>query len=86
MHEIERALRRGASTPHTKYNKEKIENHILEVQQLLDTLNAQSSAPDENLRTVEHNLALDEPHDAPTTSASEEGMSSPPHARNSVEC
>ena len=58
MLKIERTLRRGASTPHTRYNKEKIENHVQEVQQLLASLNAQSSPPGENLCAIEHGARL----------------------------
>lgn len=43
LREIERTLRRGASTPHIAYDKQKIESHALEIQQALDTLNGLSS-------------------------------------------
>jgi len=36
--EIERALRRGASTPHTKHGKENIEGHMLEINQILGVI------------------------------------------------
>ena len=77
MREIELTLRRGTSTPHTRYDKEKIENRVQEVQRLLDTLNVPSS-PDEKLCAAEHALTLGGPPDATITSASEEGMSSSP--------
>ena len=38
MCKIERILRRGASTPHTGYDKDKVEGHRLEIQEILSTL------------------------------------------------
>ena len=35
LREIERALRRGVSTPHTKHGKENIESHMLEINRIL---------------------------------------------------
>lgn len=78
MRDIERTLRRGASTPQTRSSKGKIEKHVLEVQQLLDTLNALGSLPDENLCAVEHDSTLGSFHDATTTLSPGEGVSSPP--------
>ena len=63
MCEIERTLRRGASTPHTGYNKDKTEGHKLEIREILDALNVPSSLPDETLRAGEwaNNLAPADP-------------------------
>lgn len=80
MREIERTVRRGTSTPYTRYNKEKIENHILEVQQLLDTLNAQNLPLDKTHCAVEHDLMQEEPRDIATPSVFENGMSPAPHS------
>ena len=50
MFEIEQTLRRGADTPHIKYDKGKIEEHKLKIQEILGALNAPgSSLADENL-------------------------------------
>ena len=38
LREIERALRRGASTPHTKHEKENIEGHMLEINRILGAI------------------------------------------------
>ena len=38
IREIERTLRRGASTPRVEYDKAKIEEHKLEIQRILDVL------------------------------------------------
>ena len=43
---MERILRRVASAPHTKYNKDKIEGHKLEIQEILGTFNTQNSPLD----------------------------------------
>ena len=42
--EIERTLRRGASTPRMEYGKSKIERHKLEIQETLNVLNMQNSS------------------------------------------
>ena len=68
--EIERALKRGASMPHVKYNKGKVEEHKLEIQRILANLNAPSSNVDEY---VPHPATV-YPHTA-TASISESGMS-----------
>ena len=44
--EIERTLRRGASTPHTKHNKESVEGHMLEIERILGALTSLSSPLD----------------------------------------
>ena len=38
LHEIERALRRRASTPHSKHEKENIEGHMLEINRILSAI------------------------------------------------
>jgi hypothetical protein len=47
--EIERALKGGVGTAHTKHSKEKIEEYKLEIQEILGVFNPQSSLPGENL-------------------------------------
>jgi hypothetical protein len=81
MCEIERALRRGASTPYTKY-KERVGSYVLRIQQALGTYNVLSSSLDEH-----HNEHIPHPaqiisisHDKAATSASENGTSSFPLA------
>ena len=50
MFEIEQTLRRGADTPHIKYDKGKVEEYKLKIQGILGALNAPgSSLADENL-------------------------------------
>lgn len=48
MREVERALRRETSSPHTKSNKDKIESHMLKIQQTAATLHALSSPESES--------------------------------------
>lgn len=45
---IERTLSREAATPHTEYNQGKVEGHKRKIQEILGTLTAPSSWPDEN--------------------------------------
>jgi len=40
MCEIERTLKRGATTPHIAYRKEEVEGHKLEIQEILSVLTA----------------------------------------------
>ena len=54
MRKIERTLRKGANTPHTEHNKEKVEGHMLEIKQILGTLTSLSSPFDQNLGVGEH--------------------------------
>ena len=54
MCEIEQILRRGASTPDTRHNKDKIEGYKLKVQETLGTIYATSLPPNETLRVGEH--------------------------------
>ena len=77
MCEIERILRRGASTPHNGYSKDKVGGHKLKIQEILDTLNAPSSPLDETRNVGESaaNLAPVDPHRIVTTSVSESGTS-----------
>ena len=77
MRGIEQTLRRGMNTPHTKYNTERVEGHMLEIQRILTTLGALGSSTGENLGAGEHssNLVLVNPHDATKTSVFESGTS-----------
>ena len=75
--EIERTLRRGASTPHTKYDKEKVKDHKLEIQRILTTLTTPNLALDRNL-SMDTRAPPDDPPDAAATSISESGTSSAP--------
>jgi len=50
---IELTLRRGASTPHAKYNKGKVEEHKLKIQDILGGFNPQSSPLDGNISGIE---------------------------------
>lgn len=68
MHKIKRALRRGAATPHTKYDKEKAKGHMLEIERILVALSSLSSS-------TPHSVQVVDPLIAATTSASESGMS-----------
>ena len=74
--EIEGTVRIGANFPHTKHNKEKVEDHILEVQRLLDTLRALSSPADGNASVSERGSLLLPPDlFNPALFASERGKS-----------
>jgi hypothetical protein len=71
MREIERALRRVASSPHTKYNREKVESHVLKIKETTGTLHALLSfSPREGPRGDKST-----PHDAATASEPASGMS-----------
>lgn len=48
IHEIEQTLRRGTSMPRGEYDKNKIEKHKLEIQEILDTLSTQRQPPHGN--------------------------------------
>ena len=48
MCEIERTLGRGAGIPHIRHSKGKAEGHKREIEEILGTLNASSSHPEEN--------------------------------------
>ena len=65
------------NTPHTKYNTERVEGHMLEIQRILTTLGALGSSTGENLGIGEHssNLVLVNPHDTTKTSVFESGTS-----------
>ena len=79
MFEIEQTLRRGADTPHIKYDKGKVEEHKLKIQGILGALNTPgSSLADENLSMSARapQLALRGPPVA--TSVIEDGMSLTP--------
>ena len=69
--EIERTLRRGASTPRTKHNKGKIEGQKLKIQELRNTLNAPSAPLDGLGGTIPVDV-----HDTATASTSENGAPS----------
>ena len=47
--EIERTLRRGTSTPHTKHDKEKTKRYILEIKRILGALTSLNPPLDGNL-------------------------------------
>ena len=83
MRGIEQTLRRGASTPHTKYNTKRVEGHMLEIQQILATLSVLGSSTGDNLSVGEHpsNLVLVNPHDTTKTSVFESGTSLAPPLR-----
>jgi len=49
MCEIELTLRRGANLPRIEYGRNKVEEYKLEIQEILNVLNAPSSSLDENL-------------------------------------
>ena len=77
--EIEQTLRRGADTPHIKYDKGKVEEHKLKIQGILGTLDATGSPLDsENLSMSARapQLALRGP--PVVTSVIGDGMSSTP--------
>ena len=71
---IERALRGGVNTQHTKYDKQKVEEHKLEIREILGIVNPRSLSFGENLGAIESPTVV-----APaTTSVAESGMSSAP--------
>ena len=59
----------GTNSPHTNYDKEKVEGYKLEIQQILGTLNAPGTPPDESSMAETTDSA-----DTPITSAVEYGM------------
>ena len=67
---------------HVEYNKDKVEGHKLEIQQIFRTLNAPSSPLDKNLSEGEcaPRLAPIDSHYTAGTSASESGTHSHPFA------
>ena len=79
MFEIEQTLRRGAGTPHMKYDKGKIEEHKLKIQEILGTLDAPDSPLDsENLSMVARAPKLAFVSPPVITSVIEDGMSLTP--------
>ena len=72
---IELTLRKGTDIPNIKYNKEKVEGHKLKIQEILGTLDAQSSPFDKNPRVGERvpHIASINPHGTVKTSVSEIG-------------
>lgn len=82
MCEIERTLRRGASTPYVKY-RSRVEGYVLKVQQTLRTYQALNPPFGEDPSTGQsaaHPTPVD-PHNCATTYVSEGGTSSSPHSR-----
>ena len=80
MREIERVLRRGASTPHTKHHRGELGDHVLEIKRILSTLTPPGSPLNEDLSVGEHS-----PHIAPCeTSASKDGVFLAPPSRSCV--
>jgi len=81
------------NTPNTRYDKEKIDGHKLEIKRMFSTLTTPGSALDEKLSASAHasHPAPVDPHDTTTSSASKSGTSSAlsptfaDHARN-VNC
>ena len=77
MNEIERTLRRTASTPDTKFDQQKIGGLKLELRQILGVLGATATLPDDNAvvesatKVVEDGL-----HGPVVASAAESGASS----------
>jgi len=73
--ELERTLRRGANSPQTKYNKEKVEGYKLEIQQILQALHA----PRNENSVAESVIPVAQGHSdsIATTPAAESGMSLP---------
>jgi len=65
MDEIERTLRRAASTPCIKHNKGKAKGQKIKIQEILNTLNPPSVPLNETLPAGSHNTT--------TTSISESG-------------
>ena len=76
--EIERTLRRGTNTPNTKYNKEKVEEHKLEIQGILGILDSRVSPLDGNLGAIRSitPVSLVASGSTAAPSAAESGMSS----------
>ena len=75
--EIERTLWGGTNTPHTEYDKEKVEGHKLETQRILSTLTTPGLVLDGSLSAdtrVPYLTPVDH-HGTATTSLSESGVS-----------
>lgn len=87
MREAERTLKRGFSIPGAKYDKGKVEGHVLEMQRTLGTLDSLSSHVDEGLGAGEGNPNLTpvDPHRTTAIPASESGMSLASHSLASYE-
>ena len=84
--EIERTLRRGANTSHVGYDKERVEEHKREVQEVLGVLNSQRSPLNENLSMVESATAVvSVASGTATTSVAKSGMSPTPLYRSRTE-
>ena len=80
--EIEQTLRRGTDTPHAKYDKEIVEGHKLEIQEILGVLNPQS-LPFGGGSSVIESSALAAPAvstGTATTSLAENGTPQAPHS------
>ncbi|KAF9643955.1 hypothetical protein BDM02DRAFT_3175321 [Thelephora ganbajun] len=73
MREIKRTLRKGASTPHAKYDKGRVESHVPKIQQILDALHALTSPLGEDPSVAQRtpNPTFVDPHAAATTPVSE---------------
>ena len=78
MCEIELTLRRGANLPRIEFGKNKVEEHKLEIREVLSVLNAPSSSLDENLGVGKHapRLAPLGPQFTSNASGSKSGTSS----------
>ena len=69
--EIERTLRSGVNPPHTKYDKEKVEEHKLEIREILDVFNPRSPPFGEYFGMIGSPTLV-----VPAVSAAESGTSS----------
>jgi len=78
MREIGLTLRKGASLPHIEYGKDKVEEHKLEIREILDVLNVSSSPLDEIFGAGKraHRLAPFGPQFTTKTSGSKSGTPS----------
>ena len=86
MGEIERTLRRVASTPGTKYSKEKVESNKLEIEQILGDLSALSPPLAENgVVAAAIPTAPDHPGDLVTVLSADSGSFSAPLPRSGDE-
>ena len=78
MHNIELSLRREAAcTPHARYDKEKIENHVQDIRRILDTLHASGSPLRKGSSTDERvpHLTFIDSYNSATSFVSESGVS-----------
>ena len=84
MCQIEWALKRGANTPHAEYDKEKVEEHKLEIQEILSALDLQSLPPYESPSAIESVTPV-APIVSGTTTATPSGTYSAPPSQTYTE-